>query len=56
VALALLPVLPGLLYGRALWLETDRYDPSLPLALKIARLFRRPVESIFSDEPDARSR
>jgi putative transcriptional regulator len=28
-------------------LETERYDPSLPLALRIARLFGRPVEDIF---------
>jgi putative transcriptional regulator len=27
--------------------ETGKYDPSLPLALKIARLFARPVEEIF---------
>lgn len=32
-------------------LETGKYDPSLPLAFKIARLFGRPVEEIF--EPDA---
>ena len=31
-------------------IETERYDPSLPLALKIARLFKQPVEAIFSDE------
>ena len=31
-------------------LETGRYDPSLPLAFKIARLFQLPIESIFSDE------
>ena len=31
-------------------LETGRYDPSLPLAFKIARVFSRPIESIFSDE------
>lgn len=31
-------------------LETGRYDPSLPLAFKIARVFGRPIESIFSDE------
>lgn len=31
-------------------LETGRYDPSLPLAFKIARLFSLPVEGIF--EPD----
>ncbi len=30
-------------------LETDRYDPSLPLAFKIARVFEQPIESIFSD-------
>lgn len=28
-------------------IETEKYDPSLPLALKIARLFKRPVEEIF---------
>jgi putative transcriptional regulator len=31
-------------------IETERYDPSLPLALKSARLFGRPVEQIFQDE------
>jgi putative transcriptional regulator len=30
--------------------ETEKYDPSLPLALKIARLFERPVEEIFLDD------
>jgi putative transcriptional regulator len=30
-------------------IETERYDPSLPLALKIARLFKLPVESIFGE-------
>ena len=30
-------------------LETGRYDPSLPLAIKIARVFSQPIESIFSD-------
>lgn len=30
--------------------ETEKYDPSLPLALKIARLFKRPVETIFDDK------
>lgn len=30
-------------------IETEKYDPSLPLALKIARLFKRPVETIFED-------
>lgn len=28
-------------------IETERYDPSLPLALKIGRLFGRGVETIF---------
>jgi len=30
--------------------ENGKYDPSLPLALKIARLFARPVEEIFQLE------
>ena len=34
-------------------LETDRYDPSLPLAFKIARLFGSAIETIFVDESDA---
>ena len=28
-------------------IETEKYDPSLPLAMKIARLFGEPVEQIF---------
>jgi putative transcriptional regulator len=28
-------------------IETGKYDPSLPLAFRIARLFRSPIESIF---------
>ena len=31
-------------------LETERYDPSLPLAFKVARLFKLSIEEIFSDE------
>jgi len=31
-------------------LETGKYDPSLPLAFRIARLFGIPIESIF--DPD----
>jgi putative transcriptional regulator len=31
-------------------IETGKYDPSLPLAFKIARLFARPIEEIFADE------
>lgn len=30
-------------------IETGKYDPSLPLAFKIARLFEKPIEEIFSD-------
>ncbi|MFN3560133.1 MAG: transcriptional regulator [Brevundimonas sp.] len=30
-------------------LETGRYDPSLPLAFKIAKVFEQPIESIFSE-------
>jgi putative transcriptional regulator len=28
-------------------IETGRYDPSLPLAFAIARIFRKPIEVIF---------
>jgi len=28
-------------------IETEKYDPSLPLAFKIAKVFRKPVEQIF---------
>lgn len=31
-------------------LETGKYDPSLPLAFRIARLFEMPIEAIFLDE------
>ena len=30
-------------------LETGRYDPSLPLAFRIARIFGQPIETIFSE-------
>ena len=30
-------------------IETGRYDPSLPLAFKIARLFEQSIEVIFDD-------
>ena len=30
-------------------IESGRYDPSLPLAFKIANLFEQPIESIFDD-------
>ena len=35
--------------------ETGRYDPSLPLAFRIARLFGVPIETIFDDEEDTRA-
>jgi putative transcriptional regulator len=31
-------------------IETGKYDPSLPLAFKISRLFDLPIEEIFDDE------
>jgi putative transcriptional regulator len=31
-------------------IETGRFDPSLPLAFKLARLFEAAIEQIFSDE------
>jgi putative transcriptional regulator len=31
-------------------IETGKFDPSLPLAFKLARLFARPIEEIFTDE------
>ena len=30
-------------------IETGKYDPSLPLAFKIARLFKRRIEDIFEE-------
>ena len=35
-------------------IETGKYDPSLPLAFKIAKLMKQSIEEIF--EPDSRSR
>jgi putative transcriptional regulator len=37
-------------------IETGLYDPSLPLALAIGKLFARAVEEIFSDDPGAARR
>lgn len=31
-------------------LETGKYDPSLPLAFKIGRVFKLKIEEIFDDE------
>lgn len=30
-------------------IETGKYDPSLPLAFRLARLFAMPIETIFDD-------
>lgn len=31
-------------------IETGKYDPSLPLAFRIARIFGLPIEAIFDDQ------
>ena len=31
-------------------IETGKYDPSLPLAFRLARLFDEPIERIFEDD------
>ena len=31
-------------------IEREKYDPSLPLAFKVARLFKMPIEGVFEDE------
>ncbi len=31
-------------------IETEKYDPSLPLAFKIGHLFKQPLERIFLSE------
>ena len=33
-------------------IETGRYDPSLPLAFKIAKLFGLRIEEIFNPDPE----
>jgi putative transcriptional regulator len=33
-------------------IETGKYDPSLPLAFRIAKLFRLPIELIFMPDKD----
>lgn len=35
-------------------IERGKYDPSLPLAFRIARLFDQPIEAIFQPDEDAR--
>ena len=31
-------------------IETEKYDPSLPLAFKVARLFKTSIEDIFFED------
>jgi putative transcriptional regulator len=31
-------------------IETGKFDPSLPLAFRLSRLFNLPIEQIFTDE------
>ena len=33
-------------------IETEKYDPSLPLAFKTARLFKMKIEEIFEADKD----
>ena len=33
-------------------IETEKYDPSLPLAFKVARLFKQPIEEIFQNDAE----
>jgi len=33
-------------------IETERYTPSLPLAIALARFFGRPVEEVFENGSD----
>ena len=35
-------------------IESGKYDPSLPLAFRLAQVFERPIEALFEpDGPDA---
>lgn len=36
-------------------IETGKYDPSLSLAFKIARLFGLTIEQVFEEEPQKRA-
>ena len=33
-------------------IETEKYDPSLPLAFKVAKLFKNSIEEIFALDDD----
>ena len=34
-------------------IETEKYDPSLPLAFRLARVLKLPIEEIFLDDASA---
>ncbi len=34
-------------------IETERYTPSLPLAIALARFFGKPVEEVFDGDGDS---
>jgi len=34
-------------------IETGRYDPSLPLAFTISKLFAQPIETIFTPDQES---
>jgi putative transcriptional regulator len=34
-------------------IETGRYDPSLPLAFAISKLFAQPIEAIFNPDEES---
>ena len=34
-------------------IEKEKFDPSLPLAFKVARLFELSIEDIFNDQADS---
>ena len=36
-------------------IETGRFDPSLPLAFKLSKLFALPIETIFSEWKDPKA-
>lgn len=36
-------------------IETGKHDPSLPLAFRMARLFRTPVEQIFHEDQEQKT-
>ena len=37
-------------------IEVEKYDPSLPLAFRIARLFALPIEQVFQDDEASASK